>query len=99
MRLADLKGRTPHEISQAISLSRRNFLRTATGAGAAATFFAPAALRAMAPPKNRKAIVVTFGGGARDDETFAPDGQENIPHLLRSEEHTSELQSLRHLVC
>ncbi|MBV8707576.1 MAG: hypothetical protein JO028_10335, partial [Acidobacteriaceae bacterium] len=27
-------------------------------------------------------VVVTFGGGARDDETFAPDGQENIPHLL-----------------
>jgi hypothetical protein len=26
--------------------------------------------------------VVTFGGGARDDETFMPDGQENIPHLL-----------------
>ena len=26
--------------------------------------------------------MVTFGGGARDDETFAPDGQENIPHLL-----------------
>ena len=33
-------------------------------------------------PKNRKAVVVTFGGGARDDETFMPDGQENIPHLL-----------------
>jgi hypothetical protein len=28
-------------------------------------------------------VVVTFGGGARDDETFAPDGQQNIPHLLR----------------
>jgi hypothetical protein len=26
--------------------------------------------------------VVTFGGGARDDETFMPQGQENIPHLL-----------------
>ncbi len=25
---------------------------------------------------------VTFRGGARDDETIAPDGQENIPHLL-----------------
>jgi hypothetical protein len=32
--------------------------------------------------RNRKAVVVTFGGGARDDETFVPDGQENIPHLL-----------------
>lgn len=25
---------------------------------------------------------MTFGGGARDDETFMPDGRENIPHLL-----------------
>ena len=30
----------------------------------------------------RKVIVVTFGGGARDQETFAPEGQENIPNLL-----------------
>jgi hypothetical protein len=28
-------------------------------------------------------VVVTFGGGARDEETFAPDGQKNIPHLLQ----------------
>jgi hypothetical protein len=82
MRLAELKARSPHEISQAISLSRRNFLRAVTGAGSAAAFFGPSMLRAMAPPKNRKAVVVTFGGGARDDETFMPDGQENIPHLL-----------------
>ena len=32
--------------------------------------------------KKRKVIVVTFGGGARDQETFDPEGQENIPHLL-----------------
>src|SRR3984885_5477321 len=81
MRLADLKARSPHEISRAISLSRRNFLRPGTGAGSAAAFFGPAALRATAVPKNRKAVVVTFGGGARDDETFAPDGQEKIPPL------------------
>jgi len=36
-----------------------------------------------AAAKKRKVIVVTFGGGARDQETFAPQGQENIPHLLR----------------
>lgn len=36
-----------------------------------------------AAAKKRKMIVVTFGGGARDQETFAPEGQENIPHLLR----------------
>lgn len=27
-------------------------------------------------------VVVTFGGGARDEETFAPEGQRNIPHML-----------------
>ncbi|HYK36613.1 hypothetical protein [Alloacidobacterium sp.] len=35
-----------------------------------------------AAAKKRKIIVVTFGGGARDQETFAPEGQENIPHML-----------------
>jgi hypothetical protein len=30
-----------------------------------------------------KVVVATFGGGARDEETFAPEGHENIPHLLR----------------
>jgi hypothetical protein len=73
----------PHN-RHAISLSRRNFLRAATGAGSAAAVFAMSGgpLRGMVLPKNRKAVVVTFGGGARDDETFMPDGQENIPHLL-----------------
>jgi hypothetical protein len=42
----------------------------------------PPLLRAFALPRARKAVVVTFGGGARDDETFAPDGQDNIPHML-----------------
>ena len=69
--------------SGAISLSRRNFLRTVTGAASAAAFFGPSAVRGLASSRNRKAVVITFGGGARDDETFAPDGQENIPHLLR----------------
>src|SRR5690242_17472700 len=36
----------------------------------------------MVSPRGKKAVVVTFGGGARDNETFMPDGQENIPHLL-----------------
>ncbi len=35
------------------------------------------------PTKKRKVVVITFGGGARDQETFAPEGQENIPHLMR----------------
>jgi hypothetical protein len=41
-----------------------------------------APFRALALPRTKKAVVVTFGGGARDEETFMPDGQENIPHLL-----------------
>ena len=36
----------------------------------------------MALPGGKKVVVVTFGGGARDEETFMPEGQENIPHLL-----------------
>jgi hypothetical protein len=79
---AEFQGRSPREVSQSLSLSRRNFLRAATGAAAASAFLGPAARRGMAAP-NRKAVVVTFGGGARDEETFMPDGQENIPHLLR----------------
>ncbi len=82
MRVADFKARSPQEVSQAISLSRRNFLRAATGAGPAAAIFGASSLRAMSAPKDRKAVVVTFGGGARDDETFMPEGQENIPHLI-----------------
>ncbi len=31
-----------------------------------------------------KLIVVTFGGGARDDETFSELGQANIPHLMHT---------------
>ena len=40
-------------------------------------------LRAATGPKRKKVVVITFGGGARDQETFAPEGQENIPHLMR----------------
>ena len=36
----------------------------------------------MALPRRPKVVVITFGGGARDEETFAPEGQENIPSLL-----------------
>lgn len=65
-----------------ISESRREFLRLTTGA---ALLRACPALAQHAPkpaPADRKVVVVTFGGGARDEETFMPDGQENIPNLL-----------------
>jgi hypothetical protein len=73
----------PRDIAFGLSHSRRDFLRGAAGValGAALTGTSPFA-RAEATRKKRKVIVVTFGGGARDQETFAPEGQENIPHLL-----------------
>lgn len=71
------------ERAQAVSVNRREFLRVATGASLAGALVGFGPLRAMSVPRGRKAVVVTFGGGARDDETFMPEGQENIPHLLK----------------
>jgi hypothetical protein len=65
-----------------LSLSRREFLCHAIGATTALWCSYP--IRAMTPvgrPK-QKAVVITFGGGARDDETFSVDGQRYIPNLL-----------------
>jgi hypothetical protein len=76
-------SRSSQGIEQAISWSRREFLRAATGATAATMLSAFSPVRAMAMRKGQKAVVVTFGGGTRDEETFMPDGQENIPHLLK----------------
>jgi hypothetical protein len=75
---------SPQDIAQAIAQSRRQFLKTATGATLGASLFSFAPLRSLARTivPGRKAVVVTFGGGARDEETFMPDGQRNIPHLL-----------------
>ena len=66
-----------------MACSRRDFLRCATGAAlGTALMSASPFVRGERAAKKRKVIVVTFGGGARDQETFAPDGQENIPHML-----------------
>jgi hypothetical protein len=67
--------------SAAVSRTRREFLRAATGACLAPTLLRSSVSAADLPP-HRKAVVVTFGGGARDDETFMPEGHQNIPHLL-----------------
>ena len=75
-------GGSPREIAQAVGTHRRDFLRTIAGATAGATLFSFAPVRALALPRTKKVVVVTFGGGARDEETFMPEGQENIPHLL-----------------
>ena len=63
-------------------MDRRKFLRAAAGTVAAGALSSSSPLRAMNIPRRRKTVVVTFGGGARDEETFAPEGQENIPHML-----------------
>ena len=64
-------------------MNRRQFLRTAIGAGVSSAVFGARSYPALAATqRGRKVVVVTFGGGARDDETFSLDGQRNIPHLL-----------------
>lgn len=72
------------EVAQAISTSRRQFLKAATGATLGASVFSAGPIRSFARsiPTGKKAVVITFGGGARDEETFMPDGQRNIPHLI-----------------
>ncbi len=71
------------DVANTISKNRRDFLRTATGATLAGSLFTFSSPRLLsASRRSPKAIVVTFGGGSRDDETFAPDGQQNIQCLL-----------------
>lgn len=67
----------------AISATRRDFLRGALGTLSAASATRGAFAQAAFRP-TQKSIVVTFGGGARDEETFAEEGQENIPNLLHT---------------
>jgi hypothetical protein len=73
---------TLRRIAQQTALTRRDFLRSAARAGTASALLGFAPLRAALVPQRQKTVVVTFGGGARDEETFAPEGQENIPHLI-----------------
>jgi hypothetical protein len=75
--------RSPLEIARHLGCSRRDFLRSAAGVALGSTLLSASPfVRGAAAAKKRKIIVITFGGGARDQETFAPAGQENIPHLL-----------------
>jgi hypothetical protein len=77
-------GTSSQEQARLFSSSRREFLRSATGVAlGTALMSASPFVRGAAAAKKRKVIVITFGGGARDQETFAPQGQENIPHLLQ----------------
>jgi hypothetical protein len=70
-------------IAQGLGRSRRDFLRGAAGVALGSTMLSASPfVRGAAAARKRKVIVITFGGGARDQETFAPQGQENIPHLI-----------------
>ena len=77
-----MSGLAPHEIARRLSRTRRDFLRDATGVALGTSLMGRRFLQAQGLAKKRKVIVVTFGGGARDQETFAPEGQINIPHML-----------------
>src|SRR5436305_6635613 len=83
-RLASAKGSTPQELARHLVWTRREFLRGAAGVALGSSLL-PSSLiaRTGISARKRKVVVVTFGGGARDQETFAPEGQENIPHLMR----------------
>ena len=72
------------EVAARLSRSRRDFLRDAAGVALGTTFLGSSHfLRGQTAFKKRKVVVITFGGGARDQETFAPEGQENIPYMLK----------------
>jgi len=78
------QGLSPQEIARGLAWSRREFLRSAAGVALGGTLLPSSLLgRTGIPSRKRKVVVITFGGGARDQETFAPEGQENIPHLMR----------------
>lgn len=66
-------------------MRQRDFLKLA-GLSIAQRILPPALLSlwaqaAEAQAKGRKVILVTFGGGVRTSETFAPEGLRNIPRL------------------
>jgi hypothetical protein len=83
LRRSDKGAWTSAELSRVLAGSRREFLRTAAGVALGSALASNPLARAVTAPKKRKVIVVTFGGGARDQETFAAEGQENIPNLMR----------------
>jgi hypothetical protein len=67
-----------------LSVNRRDFLRSTIGATASLCCSYPHRAFASANRPGQKAMIITFGGGARDDETFSIDGQQYIPNLLNT---------------
>jgi hypothetical protein len=64
--------------------SRREFLRMASASIVSSAVIPALRAQTSRSAGQRKVVIVTFGGGARDEETFAPDGQENIPGLIKT---------------
>ena len=77
-----MHGWNPREVARTLGQTRRDFLRNAAGVALGSTLVGASPFLRGETARKRKVIVVTFGGGARDQETFAPEGQENIPSLL-----------------
>ncbi len=73
----------PSSSSALVYSSRREFLRDAAGLALGSALLPSRFAHGLTPSSKKKVIVITFGGGARDQETFAPEGQENIPNLMR----------------
>src|SRR5262249_3830695 len=75
-------GWRDHGVLTVAGLSKRRFVQLA-GLSIADRIL-PRWLRAQptAPRPGNNVIVVTFGGGVRYSETFAPEGQRNIPRLV-----------------
>ncbi|HET7102762.1 MAG TPA: hypothetical protein VFI20_01620 [Terracidiphilus sp.] len=65
-------------------VSRREFLRLSSACATSSALAPSLPLHALTGSSRRKVVIVTFGGGARDEETFAPYGQENIPGLMKT---------------
>src|ERR1700726_2144477 len=74
---------TNQELARQLAWTRREFLRTGAAMALGSTLLRNPVALAGIPTNKRKVVVITFGGGARDQETFAPEGQENIPHLMK----------------
>jgi hypothetical protein len=58
-------------------------LRDGAGLTLGSTVLRSPLARAANVPSKKKVVVLTFGGGARDQESFFPEGQENIPNMMR----------------
>ena len=77
------KSVSAEELTRGLAYTRREFLCSAARLALGSALMASSPFAFAGPSPKRKVVVITFGGGARDQETFAPEGQENIPHLMQ----------------